>query len=203
MFRYKISHFCIALVLFGCQSSTQENKKDSTEAAPVKTEAPAETREAVAETENSLITESHRKKTILFGKYVEVSVADFHPVVSETVIHMNLLMSNGKVVAIGPLTFAYPAFPASGKQKIFIGQPVAKVFAVEEGFGFIELPETDYYKYQCNAETGNTFTHHQKAREILNEKKLAIKLPVLEIFSETRNNEMTVVSKATLLYPKK
>jgi hypothetical protein len=153
--------------------------------------------------DNSLVTEVARNEVLLFGKSVDVMPAQLQQELSQAVIEMNLVMSNAGAVATGPLTLAYTTAPTAGMKKIFVGQPIKKRFTSAEGFSFLHIPAGTYYKMICNAEPGGTLEYHQKMQNLLGENTHAFGTPVLEIFSESRNNEMTVVSKATLLYPKK
>ncbi len=52
------------------------------------------------------------------------------------------------------------------------------------------------------AEAGNTGKNHETMRKLLQEQNIKYGLPALEILSESRNNEMTVVSQVKILYPK-
>jgi len=164
-----------------------------------KTEQPTQT-DVVASDENGVIVETRKDAILLFGKNTNVLPSELRQSIAGILVSMNSQMTNASAVAVGPMTLVYEKLPALGKQNIFVGQPVKKKFVARDGFDFMEIPASGYYKMICNAEIGNTIPFHEKMQQLLKKSSRTFSAPVLEVFSESRNQEMTVVSKATLLY---
>src|SRR5688572_25115752 len=150
MFRQFIYPLFLGILLSSCGgNATKPGKTDS--AKTVKTEAekqPATGDKVIASDAETAISETNRNAVLLFGKTIQVQPAGLQSQLPQTVIEMNLMMTNAGAVAKGPLTFAYLTPPGKGLQKIFIGQPVGARFDSDNGFHFITVPGGTYFKMQ-------------------------------------------------------
>jgi hypothetical protein len=152
----------------------------------------------------ALVTTVSRPSMLLFGQTIEVENNQVYATLQLVTPAIIRQISNAGAVMAGPVVFLYEEVPLSGENiKMFVGVPVKNKFKSEGETEFKNIPKAEYYRMDCNAEAGNTWEHHMRMQKLLEHKNLSFKAPVLELISESRNNEMTVVSKASLLYSKK
>lgn len=191
-------------MVLSCNTTTQEETKQDTLEVPKEA---METKKGVAPISTdsgSLIQEVNKPAMLLFGQNIEAEYGQLYATLQLVSPALIRQISNTGTVMTGPLVFYYNQVPTQGENiSMFIGIPVKNKFKNEGETQFINLPAASYYRMDCNAEAGRTWEYHVKMQNILKHKKLSFDAPVLELISESRNNEMTVISKASLLYKKK
>lgn len=164
----------------------------------------AEEPRPVAADGDYLIREVRRDGMLLFGQWLETDQNQIYAGLQLLLPGVIRQISNSGGIISGPMVMLYEAPPAqTGTVRVFVGIPVKSGFKKEGETEFRNIPAGDYYRMDCNAEAGNTLQQHLKMQRLLREKNMKFQGPVLEIVSESRNDEMTVVSRAALLYLKK
>lgn len=200
----------LTLIMAACSGNASEKiVTDGTDSAKTTKshagkEDHAKANEIVATDEGGFIRKTQRTELIIFGKVLECKPGYMVSVFQQQGKDILRALSNAGGVISGPMMFVYDAVPSPpGATKFFAGVPVTKEFHAEIGYSFRKLNAGDYYEMDCNAETGNTDKFHQKMMDQLKASGKSAGLPAYEILSESRNNEMTVVSKSKLIYPVK
>lgn len=169
-----------------------------------KNEGEAQAEPIVAAGEDGFIKVTKRNDVLIFGMELECKPGYMVAAFQEKGSNIMRVLKNSGATISGPMMFVYDEYPASpGVTKFFAGIPVTKEFTAEQGFGFRKMAAGSYYEMDCKSETGKTDVFHEKMRKQLSDGGKKFGLPVYEILSETRNNEMTVVAKSKLIYPAK
>lgn len=138
----------------------------------------------------------------LLGKEVNCRYAEIPEHLKLQLPSIMQAISNNRAVITGSYHIILLENPsASSPTRIFIGIPIQKPFKTA-GFSIFSIPAGSYLRHQCAAEPGKSLALHQK---ILNKTFENLKekagLPVIEKYTEVRNDEMTsVLSKATFYY---
>lgn len=197
--------FTLVISLVSCTGSNKEQKTDSTTVqGPAASDASGESPEPLASDENYLVTEVKKKDMLLFGQEIEVEYNQIYATLQLVTPGVIRQISNAGATMTGPMVFLYDAIPSNSESvKLFLGIPVKSKFKNEGETTFREIKAAEYYRMNCDADAGNTLNDHLKMQKILKEKNMSFSAPVMEIMSESRNDEMTVVSKASLFYTKK
>lgn len=198
----RILTLLVITTCLACNSETTSDSKEVHSESPVMSPK-AEGRKAVSADENALISEVTRKPTLLFGQSIEAEPDQIYATLQLVTPAISTQISNAGITITGPITFLYETIPYQNETiKLFIGIPVNRKFKNSGETAFRNINSAVFYKMDCNAEAGATKEYHLKMQRILTDKKLLFETPVLEIMSESRNSDMTVVSKASLLYSK-
>lgn len=202
-----LSVFTLITALVSCtgNSGKQDQKPDSAAVqTPEPSDAYGEEAKPVVSDADFLISEVKKKDMLLFGQEIEVEYNQIYATLQLVTPGVVKQISNAGAVMTGPMVFLYDALPANTESvKMFVGIPVKSKFKNEGETGFRQIKAGTFYRMDCDADAGNTLNDHLKMQKILKEKNLNFSAPVMEIMSESRNDEMTVVSKAGLFYLKK
>lgn len=192
------------LFLFSCTSSGTKTTKDSTRINTDTIAKTSETQRIIANGEGYIVEKTIREGIILYGAKFTCAMEDVYEKAKAVFPTINAQISNHGGVISGPLTVVYLAEFTPGKMvTAMAGVPVKKIFSQSETGEFLKIPTRQYFKMACTAGMGETANWHTKMTEILKEKQLTFTTPILEIFTESRNGNMEMISKASLLYPLK
>jgi len=157
----------------------------------------------ISGTGEGMLTEIGRPSALYYGKSVKTT---FNKLTQRSKEELSILLAqiknHGGAIA-GSMAYIYQSIPLQGDLQVFIGiQVKAKMDGIELG-EFYELPAGRYYKMKVNAEPGETWEQHKTIQKTLITEQRKVQLPILEIFSETYNSNMTPITKATLFYSAK
>lgn len=194
----------ILLMLSCSQPQKQGDTADTTQKKSVQSSNDTATApKVIATTADGFVRETERKAVLLFGKTIQCKPGETIREFQKELPLLTKALANGGGVIAGPLMMVYDKEPsASGATEFFCGIPVAKQWITEKGFSFRKISAGTFMEMEGRAEAGNTGKNHETMRKLLQEKNIKYGLPALEILSESRNNEMTVVSQVKILYPK-
>lgn len=198
----KYSTIIFTVLLFACGGNGKKINADTatlTEDTHIKT---IEAEKIIATGEGFIIEKTDRDGIILFGAKFTCKMAEVYGKARVTFPSINAQISNHGGVIAGPLTVVYLNTIAKGEEvTVIAGVPVKNAFKNTETGEFLEIPSKKYYKMACTAGMGETADWHDKMIHILSDNKLEFSLPILEVFTESRNGNMEMISKASLLYP--
>jgi hypothetical protein len=193
------------LFILACGNS---NKKGNSADTAQKTSSAMATDNAaaaavIATSPEGFIRETERKPALLFGKTIQCQPGETILAFQKELPLLTKALANGGGVIAGPLMMVYDKAPGqTGVTEFFCGIPVAKSWTAEKAYAFRKLSGGTFMEMEGGAEAGNTGKNHESMRKLLQEQHITVGLPALEILSESRNSEMTVVSKVKILYPK-
>lgn len=200
-----LSIACFAALLASCTSTTSKTAVTDSAVQPkpsIQDKANTNQPEVLVTAEDGFIKTRQRNETFLFGKQVTCKPGNMVAGIQKELPDILRLIKNAQAVIVGPMTMVYDQIPAaSGATHFFVGIPVKSKFTPLDGSSFRTLNGGTYYEMICNAQTGSSAPFHEKMTKLMQERGLKYGLPAIEIASESRNNEMTVVSKSVLMYP--
>lgn len=191
-------------VLMSCSGGGTKADKDSASTqAAVKAEAVEQTT-PIGSDKEYIADKTSKNATDYLGIYIQCTPEQLADSSKPVLASLLAAATKANAVVTGPLTYIYDAKVEAGKSsRIMVSLPVVMKKQVISGYVLRKLPQTSYYRYQSTGGFGQSAKQHTQFMQLLDEQKYTWNYPVLEILSETRNAEMTVVAKSTLLYPQK
>ncbi len=142
------------------------------------------------------------QKIYLLGKEVSCRYADIPEQLKQQLPGMMKAVSDNKAVITGGYHIVLKEAPSATVPTIvFIGIPVQKPITAN-GFSAFTITDGSYLRHQCASEPGKSLSLHQNILKAPFDKlRQKVGFPIIEKYSETRNDEMTsVISKATFYY---
>jgi hypothetical protein len=173
-------------------------RQSSADTAKVHTAQP----DVIEAGEHHITDKVELQKIYLLGKEVSCRYADIPEQLKQQLPGMMKAISDNKAVITGSYHIVLKENPsASAPTGIFIGIPVQKPVTAN-GFTVLTLAAGSYLRHQCASEPGKSLSLHQNILKAPFEKlRQKAGFPIIEKYSETRNDEMTsVISKATFYY---
>ena len=203
----KLIKFLPLTFLFILACSNPNKKGNAADTAQKTSSVPATDRATantvIATSPEGFIRETQRKPALLFGKTIQCKPGETILAFQKELPLLTKALANGGGVIAGPLMMVYDKAPSQTDTiEFFCGIPVAKTWTSEKAYTFRKISGGTFMEMEGGAEAGNTGKNHETMRNMLQAQHINVGLPALEILSESRNSEMTIVSKVKILYPK-
>jgi hypothetical protein len=157
----------------------------------------------VSSSSDGVLVELNRPAATYYGITLKTTFTDL---IKTTKAELGILLAqiknHGGTIS-GPMAYIFKSVPNKNEIEVFLGIPVLKKMEYVEKGEFLEIAAGRYYKMLANSVPGETLNQHLKMQKILSEKNIKINLPILEVFSQNYNENMTPESRAALYYPTK
>lgn len=193
-----------AFILLSCSGGGNKAGTDSASNQQVEKAEKTEQTTPISSDKDYIADKTSKNATDYLGIYIQCTPEQLADSSKPVLASLLAAANKANAVVTGPLTYIYDAKVEAGKSsRIMVSLPVVMKKQVISGYVVRKLPQTLYYRYQSTGGFGQSAEQHTQFMQLLETQKYTWNYPVLEILTETRNAEMTVVAKSTLLYPQK